>query len=535
MRALRWHGMSELRPPVPLVPSSGSFPAESSVGPATLMNPRSCPTCGGRYPADFKVCPRDATPLEDAAPDTDDPTVGQLLSGTYEVLRIIGEGGMGRVYEAKHTRLPNKHFAIKMLHQELARQPEVMMRFQREAEASSGLSHPNVVSVFDVNTSPDGRPYIVAELLEGTQLGDHLDRVGKLPVEEAVPIVRQICRALKLAHERGVVHRDIKPENVFLSAPNAVVKVLDFGISKVEESQSSLTKTGVVMGTPDYMAPEQARGDRVDARADVYAVGAILYRALTGRKPFEGLDPMATLTAALVQEPPRPSSVESSIPLGVELVVQHAMAKEPRERFQSIAELDEALAPFDPGGSLTIAVTAPGPVDVSGRTVLSQPGMPSPTQLSRGTARQARLARPGLALFTFLGALWVIANAVAAVAAVIRQLRGGELTPSETVLIPLGTLAAVATPLVLWIRYVLREVWQSTPRAMDLGARLRVAVLYSASAYGLVALLVVLFESVLQRTGEELALPGWALLEASLALAVGGVTWGLGRRQHKPS
>ena len=519
--------MSELRPPVSVSPYSGAFPAESSAGPVTLANSRSCPNCGGRYPADFKVCPRDATPLEDAALDSDDATVGQLLAGTYEVLRMIGEGGMGRVYEARHTRLPNKRFAIKMLHQELARQPEVMMRFQREAEASSGLSHPNVISVFDVNTSADGRPYIVAELLEGTQLGEHLDTVGKLSANEAVPIVRQICRALRLAHEKGIVHRDIKPENVFLSDPEGVVKVLDFGISKVEQGSSSLTKTGMVMGTPDYMAPEQARGDRVDARADVYAVGAILYRALTGRKPFEGLEPMQTLTAALVQEPPRPSSIEASIPLALEVVVQHAMAKKPSERFQSIAELDEALAPFDPsGGTLLLPAPDSAPVDNKGRTMLSQPGISSQTQLA---ARAASLARPALAVFTGLGALWVVANAIAAVGAVTRQIHGGDLTPSETVLIPLGTVLAFATPLVLFLRHVARD-WQSTPRAMELGARVRMTVLSSASAYGLAALLVQLFESVLRRTAAELSLPGWPLLCGSVALAVGAATWAFSQK-----
>src|ERR1700710_1605426 len=138
------------------------------------VNPRVCPTCGARYPADFRVCPRDATPLTDA-PDDEDPIVGQLLDGSYEVLRVIGEGGMGRVYEARHTRLHTKRFAVKLLHHELARQSEVVTRFQREAEAARVLMHPNGVGVFDANTSADGRPYIVAELLEGEELGKYLE------------------------------------------------------------------------------------------------------------------------------------------------------------------------------------------------------------------------------------------------------------------------------------------------------------------------------------------------------------------------
>jgi serine/threonine-protein kinase len=498
-----------------------------------LANTRQCPTCSGRYPADFKVCPRDATPLEDALHDGEDPVVGQLLSGTYEVLRVIGEGGMGRVYEARHSRLANKRFAIKMLHQELARQPEVVTRFQREAEAASGLSHPNVVGVFDVNTAPDGRPYIVAELLEGEQLGDFLDRSGKLGTGMAIPIVRQVCRALSRAHEQGIVHRDVKPENVFLVGGEGGVKVLDFGISKLSQQESNLTKTGMVMGTPDYMAPEQARGDRVDARADIYAVGAMLYRALTGRKPFEGLDPMQTLTAALVQEPPRPSSLEPSIPLELEMVMQRAMAKEPRERFQTMAELDAALAAFDPDTAVLpiLANARSSTIDVSGKTVVSQPGLVAPAVAAR-PPHSARLARPALAFFTTLGFCWLVSNVVVAVAAFIRQLRAADLTTSETVLLPVGALAAAATPAVIWVRYLIREVWPSTPRAVEMGSRLRRTVLYSASAYGISALFVQVFESILQRNGAGLARPGWALVAFVVALTVGVATWILSRTKR---
>src|SRR5688572_2310285 len=199
-------------PPVPAPPAShASMPSYAD---GTLSS-RRCPTCGGRFPADFRVCPRDAVPLEDA-PEGDDPLVGQVLAGSYEVTRVLGEGGMGRVYEARHRRLTGKRFAVKFLHQDLARQPEVVTRFQREAEAASGISHPNVVGVHDVNVTADGQPYIVAELLQGEELGEYLERAEKLSVSDAVRVVRQICRALAAAHETGVVHRDVKPENVFL-------------------------------------------------------------------------------------------------------------------------------------------------------------------------------------------------------------------------------------------------------------------------------------------------------------------------------
>ena len=499
------------------------------------VNPRVCPACGARYPADFRVCPRDATPLEDA-PDDEDPLVGHLLDGSYEVLRVIGEGGMGRVYEARHTRLPTKRFAVKLLHQELARQPEVVTRFQREAEAASVLTHPNVVGVYDVNTSADGRPYIVAEMLEGEELGSYLERLGRLPAVEAVHIVRQVCHALGAAHAHGIVHRDVKPENVFLAGPSATVKVLDFGISKVAETSDGLTKTGTVMGTPDYMAPEQARGDRVDARADIYAVGAILYRALTGRKPFEGTDPMAILTAVLTQEPERPSTLEPSIPLSLELVVQRTMAKNAGERFATMDALEQALAPFDapdahlpaPSPRVVIEATNEPPAtlfEAAARTLLATPSSGSMQDALEETARSVRLARPGLVFFTGLGLFWGFVNVVVVAAALVRLVRGSDLSTAEVTLSIIGVLATLSSPALMWIRHLRREVWPSTPRSVEMVMRLRRVVLYSAAAYGLGAVLVQLFEGVVGRNGLGVARPGWSLFVFAIALVVGALTW----------
>jgi serine/threonine protein kinase len=509
----------------------------SSQNSLAAVNPRVCPTCGARYPADFRVCPRDATPLQDA-PDDEDPLVGHLLDGSYEVLRVIGEGGMGRVYEARHTRLHTKRFAVKLLHHELARQPEVVTRFQREAEAASVLTHPNVVGVYDVNTSADGRPYIVAELLEGEELGSYLERRSKLPVVEAVHIVRQVCHALAAAHRHGIVHRDVKPENVFLAGPNATVKVLDFGISKVSETGDGLTKTGTVMGTPDYMAPEQARGDRVDARADIYAVGAILYRALTGRKPFEGSDPMAILTAVLTQEPERPSTLEPSIPLSLELVVQRTMAKNPSERFPSMDALEHALEPFDaPDAQLPASApkpTAAAPdsnqaastlLEAAARTLLATPPGGSRHEALEETARSVRLARPGLVFFTGLGLFWGFVNVVVVAAALVRLVRGTDLSTAEVTLSIVGVLATLSSPALMWIRHLRRDVWPSTPRSVEIVARLRRVVLYSAAAYGLGAVLVQLFEGVVGRNGLGVARPGWSLFVFAIALVVGALTW----------
>jgi serine/threonine-protein kinase len=498
-----------------------------------LVNSRRCPSCERRYPAEFRVCPRDATPLEDA-PDGEDPMIGQLLGGCYEVVRVVGEGGMGRVYEARHKRLPTRRFAVKMLHPDLARQPEVVTRFQREAEASSVLSHPNVVDVFDVSASSDGRPYIVAELLEGEELGSHLDRVGKLAPGVAAHVVRQVCAALGAAHAAGIVHRDVKPENVFLSGDGSRVKVLDFGISKVASNPDGLTKTGTVMGTPDYMAPEQARGDRVDHRADIYAAGAILYRAVTGRKPFEGLDPMATLTAVLTQEPPRPTELAPELPLGLELVIQRAMAKNPSERFQSMGELDLALAAFDQQLAPAIAPSVPEldcTAAATAKTVL-RPTAPTVQSSSDATTRAVRLARPGLVFFTLLGGLWLLANLLVGAASGIRILRdGADLTETEVALATIGALCALATPAVLWIRHLARGVWPSTPRAMEAQTRLRRTVLYSAAAAGMAALVAQVFEVVIERHGIGIARPGWALFVFGVALIAGIATWMSSRKE----
>ena len=187
-------------------------------------------------------------------PPDADTLLGTTLRQNYMVERIIGEGGMGRVYEARHTRIKGKRFAVKVLHAEFLRQPEVRTRFHREAEAAALIDHPNVVGVYDVDETKDGRPYLVAEFLEGEELGDMLDRVGKLSVSQTVRVVRQVCKALAAAHTHGVIHRDVKPENVFLagSPGRSTVKVLDFGISRLEDkSARNLTKTGMVMGGSD--------------------------------------------------------------------------------------------------------------------------------------------------------------------------------------------------------------------------------------------------------------------------------------------
>jgi serine/threonine protein kinase len=305
---------------------------------------RRCTTCGHEFPSEFVVCPRDATPLG-LAKVHEDPLIGAVLAGTYRLVRVLGKGGMGRLYEAEHARL-GRRFAVKVLHESHADKADAARRFEREAQALARIRSDHVLDVVDVLRTPDSRTAIVTTLLEGEDLQARLERCGRLPAREAIEIARQICRGLSAAHAVNVIHRDLKPSNLFLTATadgTLSVKILDFGVAKLG-GESDVTRTGVVLGTPAYMAPEQARGSsKADARSDVYAVGAVLYRALTGRMPYDEKDAAATLAQLLHDAPKRPRAIQPDIPLALETIVQRAMARDPDERPASALELEAML------------------------------------------------------------------------------------------------------------------------------------------------------------------------------------------------
>jgi serine/threonine protein kinase len=490
-----------------------------------------CPTCGERYPGDFRHCPRDATQLVEASTqdNDDDPLISVVLGDAYQILRKIGEGGMGRVYEARHTRLTSKRLAIKVLHADLSRQPQVVGRFLREAEATGALQHPNIVGVLDVNELPDGRPYIVAELLQGQQLGSYLERRGKLPFEEAVAICRPICRALMAAHEKGIVHRDIKPENLFLVGDGSArtTKVLDFGISRVGSAAAKLTKTGTVMGTPTYMPPEQARGRRVDHRADVYSVGAILYEAVTGRRPFDGEEPMATLAAVLTEDPPRPTTLVPGIPPALEVVIQKAMSKQPRDRYSTMRELDDALAEFD-----RPLITATGNTILTKNAKSDRPSAPTKvgaprfeTQFFRmwgGVYNALEKARTSLVVYSVFSALYLLAGSLEVSLGVVRVVRGTEpLTTAEIAFAALASLGLLMAPAIIWTWFLAKHVWPSTPRVMDVLDRIRLVLGASLGVYAGLTLFIRIIGSTLHIDPSGIAWPGWGVLSFVLAAAVG--------------
>lgn len=284
---------------------------------------------------------------------TADPKLGTLLMGRYRILRQLGEGGMGAVYEGRHE-LIGKRLAIKCLHAQYIANEEVVRRFHREASAATAVGNEHIIEVFDVGTFDDGSPFMVMEFLEGTELGQTLDELGALPYARLAHIMLQVCEALHAAHGQGIVHRDLKPENIFLvqrGHDSDFVKVLDFGISKVRDATEALdgglTKTGMALGTPYYMPPEQAQGIRdVDARADVYAAGVILFQAVTGRMPFEAQSYPALMVKIMTEPTPAMSLFRHDVPDALEAVVQRAMAKDREQRFQSMAELATALEPY---------------------------------------------------------------------------------------------------------------------------------------------------------------------------------------------
>jgi serine/threonine-protein kinase len=497
-----------------------------------LTRPKHCPQCNARYPKEFRVCPQDATPLEEASEE--DPLIGAVVANTYHIVRLIGEGGMGRVYEATHTRLTNRKLAVKLLHDDMARQAEILTRFEREAEAASTIVHPNVVEVLDVDRLEDGRPFIVCEYLEGEELGALLDRVGTLPVETAIRIVRQICRALMAAHDRNIVHRDMKPENVFLVGdPRAPrVKVIDFGISKQNDGSSKLTRTGMVMGTPAYMAPEQARGEHVDFRADIYAVGGILYRAVTGKSPYDGEDGAQVLTLVLTEDPKRPRTVAPTVPEALELVIQRAMARQPDDRHATMAELEMELAELDPAAG-SVDGSLPSIAPPAAGTASSESGQPrvraraAQTQHAIRTQREVRSARPILVLFTLVGYAWLVAAISTAAADGLRWSRGlqGRITDSEAILILLVAFVATITPVGIWVRHLERHVWRNTVTSVAFARRARSSLAVALSAHGILALTLNLLESLVLRQSAGQLQAAYSAPSIVVSMLAGGLAF----------
>lgn len=364
---------------------------------------------------------------------------GTVLQGTYRIVRRIGEGGMGQVYEASHARLSGR-YAVKLLLREVAASPEAYARFRREAEITSSLRHPNIVQVIDFNETPDGTPYLVMEFLEGHDLAARLREAGTISVRQVAGIVEQVAAALSAAHKRGITHRDLKPQNIVIlpveGKTEEAVKVLDFGVSKVRAASQNLTRSQSLLGTPQYMAPEQALGESelVDARSDVFALAAITFEMLTGRPPFRGDNLPAVLYQVVHENPPLCTALAPWVPEQVSAVIAGGLAKSRDARPPSAVEFARALlaavgaagasiddtqvtpppAPKSVEATVPRAVVPPAkhlpPITTFTRATgeLTNPLAPTPTQARRRVRRHLVLA-VGLGAAAAAGfGLWVL-------------------------------------------------------------------------------------------------------------------------------
>jgi serine/threonine-protein kinase len=321
-----------------------------------------CTSCSWEVQLEDTFCPRCGAPVTD-------PLIGAVVGERYRIVSRIGVGGMGAVYRAEHTMM-RRDLAIKVLLSELGGREEFARRFEREAESASRLAHPNIITVTDFGRTPDGSLFLAMEFLAGESLTSVISQ-GPMPRGRALAIIRQMLRALDHAHAAGVVHRDLKPDNIMLierDGQRDVVKILDFGIAKVTEptsGQEALTQAGVIFGTPEYLSPEQAVGEAVDARADLYAAGVILYEMLVGQRPFESDDKVKIISMHLSHAPPRMRDVNPAVdvPPALEQVVLQAMEKHRENRFASatafLQALEDSEAVVDPSLPMEMGPTAP--------------------------------------------------------------------------------------------------------------------------------------------------------------------------------
>ncbi len=303
---------------------------------------KSCPKCGATYPDEYNICPQDGAPLAADKPST----VARVVDGKYQIVRMVGRGGMGAVYEAIHTTM-QRRVALKILNADLVSNPAALERFRREALLSGRLKHPNAITIYDYGMSAIGEAYIVMEFIEGHSLAHELQQAKTLSPLRVVSVLAPVCDAVHAAHAEGIIHRDLKPANIMLEKlrTGETVKVLDFGIAKLAMNNPNLmnlTGTGII-GTPQYMSPEQCQAHRIDGRSDVYSIGIIAYEMLTGKLPFDEPTPLATVIAQVKQKPKPLRELRPEIPPALEAIVMRALEKSPANRYQTAEEFAEAF------------------------------------------------------------------------------------------------------------------------------------------------------------------------------------------------
>ncbi|MCX2929246.1 Stk1 family PASTA domain-containing Ser/Thr kinase [Mycobacterium sp. CVI_P3] len=343
-------------------------------------------------------------------------TTPQHISDRYELGEILGFGGMSEVHLARDTRL-HRDVAVKVLRADLARDPSFYLRFRREAQNAAALNHPAIVAVYDTGeaeTTNGPLPYIVMEYVDGVTLRDIVHTDGPIPPRRAIEIIADACQALNFSHQHGIIHRDVKPANIMISKTGAV-KVMDFGIARaIADTGNSVTQTAAVIGTAQYLSPEQARGEPVDARSDVYSLGCVLYEILTGEPPFIGDSPVAVAYQHVREDPVPPSQKHPGVSPELDAVVLKALAKNPDNRYQTAAEMRTDLVRVHNGE----APEAPKVLSAAERTsLLNAPGAPSHGDETHQIPRPGAFAESDRAGGSI--GRWLIAVAVLAVLTVV--------------------------------------------------------------------------------------------------------------------
>jgi serine/threonine protein kinase/tetratricopeptide (TPR) repeat protein len=356
----------------------------------TKVGDKTCPECGEACGAEAQYCWQCGFPVGAVSRTEQDPLMGRVLPGGYHVLESIGVGGMGRVYRAQQRAL-GRTVAIKIIHPHLAAEAKSLARFMTEARATSQLNHPNTVSVIDFGQTDDGQPYLVMEFLRGKNLAQIVASEGLLPLPRLLGILHQVLLALGEAHALGIIHRDLKPENIIvepLRRGGDFVKVVDFGLAKLkaDEPGTGITMPGIVCGTPDFMAPEQGRGDPIDGRSDLYAVGVVMFWLLCGRLPFEANTPTQVVMMHITQPVPNPREIAPRryIPDPVLATLFKTLAKDPEARFPDAHTLADTVADL----LQVLERTSWRPSDI--------PGSPTPTTMpdKTVTCNRCRLTVP---------------------------------------------------------------------------------------------------------------------------------------------
>ncbi|HEU5154399.1 MAG TPA: serine/threonine-protein kinase [Gemmatimonadales bacterium] len=307
-----------------------------------------CTACNAEYGDDILFCQRDGTPLRTL--ETARDLVGQIVAERYHIQKKLGEGGMGQVYLAEHVKM-GRRCAIKIMAQSMMNDADAISRFNREAANASRISHPHVCAVYDFGETREGLIYLAMEYIEGKTLSALLDEGGAMPLPRAAGIISQTADALQAAHDLGIVHRDLKPDNIMVMAGRGrdIVKVVDFGIAKTTDAKSSgqkVTKTGLVVGTPEYMSPEQLSGDPCDGRSDLYSLALVFYRMITGKLPFEADSAQETMIKRLTDEPMPLALARPDLrfPALVQTVLNRSLTRSPADRYATAVEFGRDLA-----------------------------------------------------------------------------------------------------------------------------------------------------------------------------------------------